>query len=115
MAQHYATLDSLVEAKLLTREELDALKTSAEENQNDAELYAIPICWIVAAIERASSNGIIHNAYGLKLLLQEINNFRAACLRFLQHDLVTIPLVYTQVNVWRAVKRTTTTTTTNLC
>ncbi|XP_030826626.1 bestrophin-2 [Camarhynchus parvulus] len=77
----------------LTREErrrLEALRSPYNK-------FWVPCVWFGALAGRARQEGRIGDDCALKLLMEELNRFRAHCSLLFHYDWISVPLVYTQV------------------
>ncbi|CAJ1053788.1 bestrophin-2 [Xyrichtys novacula] len=59
--------------------------------------YWIPCVWFTNLVAVARSEGRIKDDHTLKLLLEELNAFRGKCSMLFHYDMISVPLVYTQV------------------
>ncbi|XP_014276137.1 bestrophin-4 isoform X2 [Halyomorpha halys] len=92
--RRFPTLDHLVEAGFMTRMELE-MYTAVPTT--DINTYWFPCSWFVSLLKDACSKNKINDACGLKLIMEEFNEFRSKCGLLWSYDWVSIPLVYTQV------------------
>ena len=60
-------------------------------------LYWMPLVWAGSIITRARKEGRIRDDFALKTLLDSVNSFRGGLGGLLGYDMISIPLVYTQV------------------
>ncbi|XP_036410328.1 bestrophin-4 isoform X2 [Megalops cyprinoides] len=91
--KRFPTLDHVVEAGFMTREEhkkLDSL-------YSDFNKYWMPLTWFSNLAAQARKEGRVRDDIALRLLMDELNNYRAKCSMLFHYDWVSIPLVYTQV------------------
>ncbi|XP_021238615.1 bestrophin-2, partial [Numida meleagris] len=91
--KRFPTTDHLVEAGFLTREErrrLDALRSPYNK-------FWVPCVWFGALAGQARREGRVRDDCALKLLMEELNRFRANCSLLFHYDWISVPLVYTQV------------------
>uniref|UniRef100_A0A669QZN3 Bestrophin homolog n=1 Tax=Phasianus colchicus TaxID=9054 RepID=A0A669QZN3_PHACC len=91
--KRFPTTDHLVEAGFLTREErrrLDALRSPYNK-------FWVPCVWFGALAGQARREGRVRDDCTLKLLMEELNRFRANCSLLFHYDWISVPLVYTQV------------------
>ncbi|XP_066426550.1 bestrophin-2a [Molothrus aeneus] len=91
--KRFPTTDHLVQAGFLTREErrrLEALRSPYNK-------FWVPCVWFGALAGRARQEGRIGDDCALKLLMEELNRFRAHCSLLFHYDWISVPLVYTQV------------------
>ncbi|XP_019466534.1 bestrophin-2, partial [Meleagris gallopavo] len=76
----------------LTREErrrLDALRSPYNK-------FWVPCVWFGALAGQARREGRVRDDCTLKLLMEELNRFRANCSLLFHYDWISVPLVYTQ-------------------
>ncbi|KOX76000.1 Bestrophin-2 [Melipona quadrifasciata] len=59
--------------------------------------YWIPCTWFINLLKEARQNHRIPDPQGLKLIMEEFNEFRTKCGLLWSYDWISIPLVYTQV------------------
>lgn len=91
--KRFPTTDHLVEAGFLTREErrrLDGLRSPYNK-------FWVPCVWFGALAGQARREGRVRDDCALKLLMEELNRFRANCSLLFHYDWISVPLVYTQV------------------
>uniref|UniRef100_A0A4W3IVG7 Bestrophin homolog n=1 Tax=Callorhinchus milii TaxID=7868 RepID=A0A4W3IVG7_CALMI len=77
----------------MTCEELKAFEILV----SDFNKYWIPCVWFTNLASQARSEGRIHDDVALRLLMDELNGYRAKCSLLFHYDWISIPLVYTQV------------------
>jgi hypothetical protein len=61
--------------------------------------YWMPLVWAGSIVTRARKENRIANDYMMIALIEQIDQFRAKAGSLINHDWVTIPLVYTQVRL----------------
>ncbi|RZC38745.1 bestrophin-2 [Asbolus verrucosus] len=86
--KRFPTLDHFIEAGLLQQSEKDII---AELNKK------LPIVWAASIITRARKEGRIRDDFAVKTIIDELNKFRGQCGLLLSYDMISVPLVYTQV------------------
>lgn len=59
--------------------------------------FWIPCTWFVNLLREARQECRITDSSGLKLIMEEFNEYRSKCGLLWSYDWVSIPLVYTQV------------------
>ncbi|XP_030015327.1 bestrophin-2-like [Sphaeramia orbicularis] len=91
--KRFPTLEHIVEAGFMTTHELKLLE-SLECNFNK---YWMPLTWFSNLASRAREEGRVRDDIALRLLMDELNNYRAKCSLLFHYDWISIPLVYTQV------------------
>ncbi|XP_030634782.1 bestrophin-2 [Chanos chanos] len=91
--KRFPTMDHVVEAGFMTREE----RKKFESLQSPYNKYWIPCVWFTNLAAVARCEGRIKDDNTLKLLLEELNAFRGKCSMLFHYDMISAPLVYTQV------------------
>ncbi|XP_066517239.1 bestrophin-2 isoform X2 [Hoplias malabaricus] len=91
--KRFPTMDHVVEAGFMTREE----RKKFESLQSPYNKYWIPCVWFTNLAAVARSEGRIKDDNTYKLLLEELNKFRGKCSMLFHYDMISVPLVYTQV------------------
>ncbi|XP_060744493.1 bestrophin-4 [Tachysurus vachellii] len=91
--KRFRTLEDIVEAGFMTEEELKALN----HLNSDFNKYWMPLTWFTNLASRAREEGRVKDDIALRLLMDELNNYRAKCSMLFHYDWISIPLVYTQV------------------
>ncbi|KAF4075319.1 hypothetical protein AMELA_G00233160 [Ameiurus melas] len=91
--KRFPTVDHVVEAGFMTRQE----RKRFESLQSPYNKYWIPCVWFanLAAVARCEGRIKDNNTY--KLLMEELNQFREKCSMLFHYDMISVPLVYTQV------------------
>ncbi|KTG47885.1 hypothetical protein cypCar_00013137 [Cyprinus carpio] len=77
----------------MTREE----RKKFESLHSPYNKYWIPCVWFTNLAAGARCEGRIKDDNTYKLLLEELNDFRGKCSMLFHYDMISIPLVYTQV------------------
>ncbi|XP_008406852.1 bestrophin-2 isoform X2 [Poecilia reticulata] len=93
--KRFPTMDHVVEAGFMTREE----RKKFEGLHSPYNKYWIPCVWFTNLAAVARCEGRIKDDHTLKLLLQELNGFRGKCSMLFHYDMISVPLVYTQVSM----------------
>ncbi|KAL4608246.1 bestrophin-4 [Arapaima gigas] len=91
--KRFPTLDHVIDAGFMTQEEqrkLDSL-------HSDFNKYWMPLAWFANLAAQARKEGRVRDDIALRLLMDELNNYRAKCSLLFHYDWISIPLVYTQV------------------
>ncbi|CAB3359050.1 Hypothetical predicted protein [Cloeon dipterum] len=88
------TLDHVVESGFMTRVELEMYVAVPSEEFNT---YWIPSTWFISLLKQAKRSNRVMDSQGLKIIMEEFNEFRSKCGMLWSYDWVSIPLVYTQV------------------
>ncbi|CAN9509862.1 unnamed protein product [Ophioblennius macclurei] len=91
--KRFPTVDHVVEAGFMTREE----RKKFEGLHSHYNKYWIPCVWFTNLAAVARCEGRIKDDHTLKLLLEELNAFRGKCSMLFHYDMISVPLVYTQV------------------
>ncbi|GAA6091386.1 bestrophin-2 [Tachysurus ichikawai] len=91
--KRFPTVDHVVEAGFMTREE----RKKFESLRSPYNKYWIPCVWFVNLAAVARSEGRIKDNNTYKLLMEELNQFREKCSMLFHYDMISVPLVYTQV------------------
>ena len=96
--KRFPSLAHLVEAGILTEGEKKIIdKMDAAPSTNKHPKYWVPLVWAGSVITRARKEQKIKDDFGMKMLLEKVDNFRGHCGSLLNYDWVNVPLVYTQV------------------
>ncbi|XP_069837322.1 bestrophin-4 [Dendropsophus ebraccatus] len=91
--KRFPTMEHIVEAGFMTHEELKKY----ESLSSDFNKYWIPCVWFTNLAAQARRDGRVRDDIALKLLISELNNYRAKCSLLFHYDWISVPLVYTQV------------------
>ncbi|KAK1786262.1 hypothetical protein P4O66_017963 [Electrophorus voltai] len=91
--KRFPTLEHIVEAGFMTEEELKTLN----HLYSDFNKYWMPLTWFANLASQAREEGRVKDDIALRLLMDELNNYRAKCSMLFHYDWISIPLVYTQV------------------
>ncbi|KAG9461643.1 hypothetical protein GDO78_016162, partial [Eleutherodactylus coqui] len=91
--KRFPTMEHIVEAGFMTHEELKKY----ESLSSDFNKYWIPCVWFTNLAAQARRDGRVRDDIALKLLLDELNKYRAKCSLLFHYDWISVPLVYTQV------------------
>ncbi|KAL1005817.1 hypothetical protein UPYG_G00064340 [Umbra pygmaea] len=91
--KRFPTMDHVVEAGFMTREE----RKKFESLQSPYNKYWMPCVWFTNLAALARCEGRIKDDGTLKLVLEELNDFRGNCSMLFHYDMISVPLVYTQV------------------
>ncbi|XP_011637754.1 bestrophin-4-like [Pogonomyrmex barbatus] len=92
--RRFPTLDHVVDSGFMTTLELELYQSVPSVEFNT---YWIPCTWFINLLKEARKTHRIADAQGLKLIMEEFNEFRTKCGFLWSYDWVSIPLVYTQV------------------
>ncbi|CAN2391870.1 Bestrophin [Pristimantis euphronides] len=91
--KRFPTMEHIVEAGFMTLEELKKY----ESLSSDFNKYWIPCVWFTNLSAQARRDGRVRDDIALKLLIDELNKYRAKCSLLFHYDWISVPLVYTQV------------------
>ncbi|KAK2543354.1 Best4 [Columba livia] len=91
--KRFPTMDHVVEAGFMTQDE----RKNFESLHSDFNKYWIPCVWFTNLAAQARRDGRIRDDVALRLLMDELNLYRAKCSMLFHYDWISIPLVYTQV------------------
>ncbi|NXE82941.1 BEST4 protein, partial [Cochlearius cochlearius] len=91
--KRFPTMDHMVEAGFMTQDE----RKKFESLHSDFNKYWIPCVWFTNLAAQARRDGRIRDDVALRLLMDELNLYRAKCSMLFHYDWISIPLVYTQV------------------
>ncbi|XP_036938625.1 bestrophin-4 [Acanthopagrus latus] len=91
--KRFPTLEHIVEAGFMTTHELKLF----ELLHSDFNKYWMPLTWFSNLASRAREEGRVRDDIALRLLMDELNKYRAKCSLLFHYDWISIPLVYTQV------------------
>ncbi|CAM1294685.1 BEST3 (predicted) [Pycnogonum litorale] len=93
--KRFPTKEHLIEAGYMSKAEVDMIRSVPSVAEYNT--YWIPCSWFVNLLRDAKRDHRIIDSQGLKLIMEELNDFRAKCGMLWSYDWVSIPLVYTQV------------------
>ncbi|XP_071983272.1 bestrophin-4 [Engystomops pustulosus] len=91
--KRFPTMEHIVEAGFMTHEE----RKKFESLSSDFNKYWIPCVWFTNLAAQARRDGRVRDDIALKLLIDELNKYRAKCSMLFHYDWISFPLVYTQV------------------
>ncbi|XP_035393786.1 bestrophin-4 [Cygnus atratus] len=91
--KRFPTMDHVVEAGFMTQDE----RKKFESLHSDFNKYWVPCVWFTNLAAQARRDGRIRDDVALRLLMDELNAYRAKCSMLFHYDWISIPLVYTQV------------------
>ncbi|XP_003705242.2 bestrophin-4 [Megachile rotundata] len=92
--KRFPTLDHVVDSGFMTSIELELFLAVPSSEFNT---YWIPCTWFINLLKEARQNHRTPDPQGLKLIMEEFNEFRTKCGMLWSFDWISIPLVYTQV------------------
>lgn len=93
VCKRFPTMEHVIEGGFMTREEQKKL----EGLYSDFNKYWMPMAWFTNLASQARREGRVRDDVALRLLMDELNNYRAKCSMLFHFDWISIPLVYTQV------------------
>ncbi|XP_056149449.1 bestrophin-4 isoform X2 [Lampris incognitus] len=93
VCKRFPSLEQIVESGFMTSHELKKFQSL----HSDFNKYWIPLTWFANLASKARKEGRIRDDVALRLLMDELNNYRAKCSLLFHYDWISIPLVYTQV------------------
>ncbi|NXA51253.1 BEST4 protein, partial [Nothocercus julius] len=91
--KRFPTMDHVVEAGFMTQDE----RKKFESLYSDFNKYWVPCVWFTNLAAQARREGRVRDDVALRLLMDELNLYRAKCSMLFHYDWISIPLVYTQV------------------
>ncbi|KAI5085665.1 bestrophin-4, partial [Silurus meridionalis] len=91
--KRFRTLEDIVEAGFMSEDELKTLN----HLHSDFNKYWMPLTWFANLASQAREEGRVKEDIALRLLMDELNNYRGKCSMLFHYDWISIPLVYTQV------------------
>ncbi|XP_034104797.1 bestrophin-4 [Drosophila albomicans] len=94
--RRFPTYDFLIEAGLLNKNEANIIAAMDEKFPGHFK-YWMPIMWASSIMTRARREGRIWDDFSLKSMIDELNKFRSGCNMLIHYDMISVPLVYTQV------------------
>merc|ERR1711971_819407 len=95
--KRFPTLYHLVEAGMLTEEELKILEKAIDTSEYSFYCFWIPFSWASNLIQEAYKAGKIDDILLCIELQKEINKTKNSCFDIMSYDWVNFPLAYTQV------------------
>ncbi|KOB65677.1 Bestrophin 1b, partial [Operophtera brumata] len=96
--KRFPTLDNLVEAGLLLENEKSILNNMNEKFPKPSKHW-LPIVWATSIVTRARKEGRIRDDFAVKTIIDELNKFRGQAGLLLSYDTISVPLVYTQLDL----------------
>ncbi|KAK7471476.1 hypothetical protein BaRGS_00035870 [Batillaria attramentaria] len=91
--KRFPTLDHIVEAGFITKDEAEIY----EKTECQYLKFWVPLMWASNVLTRARHEGRIETEFGLRMVIEQLADFRDKCSLCFVYDWITIPLVYTQV------------------
>lgn len=97
--KRFPTWEHFVDAGLLLDNELTIFQHLNEKFPKPSKHW-LPIIWASSIVTRARNEGRIRDDFAVKTLIDELNKFRGMCGSISHYDTISVPLVYTQVNIY---------------
>ncbi|XP_017864066.1 PREDICTED: bestrophin-2 [Drosophila arizonae] len=94
--RRFPTYDFFITTGLLNHNEA-LIITKMDEKFPKHSKYWMPLMWASSVMTRARKEGRIWDDFSLKSMIDELNKFRAGCNMLTHYDMISVPLVYTQV------------------
>ena len=94
--RRYGTYDDMIEGNMLTETEKKILESLDEQFPKYAK-YFVPITWAASIVTRAHREGRISDDFSTQTIIAKLNEYRDMLHKLIQYDMMSIPLVYTQV------------------
>ncbi|GFO38843.1 Bestrophin homolog, partial [Plakobranchus ocellatus] len=91
--KRFPTIDHIVEAGFITKDEANAF----ENVQCQYLKFWVPLMWANNILVTGRKEGKIQTDFGLRMIIQQLADFRDKCSLCFVYDWITVPLVYTQV------------------
>ncbi|KAK3787177.1 hypothetical protein RRG08_009388 [Elysia crispata] len=91
--KRFPTIDHIVEAGFITKDEAVAY----ESVQCQYLKFWVPLMWANNVLVTARGENKISSDFGLRMIIQQLADFRDKCSSCFVYDWITVPLVYTQV------------------
>ncbi|XP_025411933.1 bestrophin-2-like isoform X2 [Sipha flava] len=92
--KRFPTLEHVVESGYMTADEIEVFYSLPKVEFNT---YWVPCTWFTKVLREARKSRRIEDSDGVKLIMEEFNEFRAKCGMLWSYDWISIPLAYTQV------------------
>ncbi|KAL1435528.1 hypothetical protein MTO96_000192 [Rhipicephalus appendiculatus] len=90
--RRFPTKDHLIEAGFMTKLEMDLWQSIPSTEFNT---FWVPCTWFINLLREARNECRITDAQGVKLIMEEFNDFRSKCGLLWSYDWISIPLVVT--------------------
>lgn len=94
--KRFPTLEHFVAAGLMTESEKSVIIDLNSKFPQHSKHW-LPIVWAASIVTRARKEGRIRDDFAVKTIIDELNIFRGKSGHLLQYDMISVPLVYTQV------------------
>lgn len=94
--KRFPTLEHLVDAGLLVDNERQIMESLNLKFPRYSKHW-MPIVWAASIITRARKEGRIRDDFAVKTIIDELNKFRGQSGLLTSYDMISVPLVYTQV------------------
>ncbi|VVC36988.1 Hypothetical protein CINCED_3A015536 [Cinara cedri] len=92
--KRFPTLEHVVESGYMTADEIEVFYSLPKVEFNT---YWVPSTWFTNLLKEARKAKRIEDAEGVKIIMEEFNEFRSKCGLLWSYDWISIPLAYTQV------------------
>ncbi|KAL5019546.1 hypothetical protein ScPMuIL_002438 [Solemya velum] len=91
--KRYPTMEHIVDAGFITATELEEYESvNCKYNK-----FWVPLMWTSSVLAEAHESGQLQSEFGLRLIMEQLADYRDKCSACWIYDWITIPLVYTQV------------------
>ncbi|XP_060079824.1 bestrophin-1-like [Ylistrum balloti] len=94
--KRFPTLDHIVESGFISKDEA----IMYEEVECKYNKFWVPILWANSILVQARKENKIQTEWGLRMIIEQLADFRDKCSLCFVYDWITVPLVYTQVVTW---------------
>ncbi|CAI9738045.1 Hypothetical predicted protein [Octopus vulgaris] len=91
--KRFPTMEHVIDAGFMTKEEVEIW----ESVQCKYHKFWVPLTWANNVLVTARREERIESDWGLRMIIQQLSDFRDKCSLLFVYDWITIPLVYTQV------------------
>ncbi|XP_041374732.1 bestrophin-4-like [Gigantopelta aegis] len=91
--KRFPTIEHICEAGFITKEEAIAY----EDAQCEYNKFWVPLVWANSILVKSRKENKIETDFGLRMVIEQLADFRDKCSLCFVYDWISIPLVYTQV------------------
>lgn len=91
--KRFPTMEHVIDAGFMTKEEVEIW----EGVRCKYHKFWVPLTWANNMLVTARREGRIESDWGMRMIIQQLADFRDKCSLLFVYDWITIPLVYTQV------------------
>ena len=95
--KRFPTIDHVIEAGLMRSDELKSM--DALNEKCSVSKWWMPLVWATNIVRRAREENLIKSDPGVQTILGEISKIRHGLTSVQHYDTISVPLVYTQVNL----------------